>query len=112
MNYFRDSFKELSKVSWPTFQRMIQLTIFVIIFSIASAALIGAADYLLNNGYQAVVDFSIESGFNTTSGTAEPVTTSGAEPVSVEIDGSDIDGNAITISPESGEATVETTPEN
>lgn len=44
-NYFKDSWIELTKVSWPTRKQALQLTIIVVIFSIVVAGFIGAVDY-------------------------------------------------------------------
>ncbi len=56
MNYVKDSFEELRKVTWPTKQQAIRLTILVLGFCFAAAAIIGLLDFVLNSGYRALVD--------------------------------------------------------
>lgn len=44
VSYFRNSFIELGKISWPTRQQTIQLTIAVIAYSLVIGSFIGAID--------------------------------------------------------------------
>jgi preprotein translocase subunit SecE len=54
--FFRDVRSELTKVVWPTRQETIRYTITVIIFSIVIAAILGAADYGLLKGFEAIIN--------------------------------------------------------
>lgn len=48
LTYVREARAELSKVTWPSRQQAIRLSIAVVVFSIAFALLIGALDYLFS----------------------------------------------------------------
>lgn len=43
--YFRDSYQELEKVTWPTKQQVIDYTYLVIAVSVAVAVFLGGLDY-------------------------------------------------------------------
>ena len=45
ITYFRESWLELGKISWPSREQTVRLTIAVIIFSIILAGFIGAVDF-------------------------------------------------------------------
>ena len=53
--FFRDVKSELFKVVWPTRQETIRYTITVIIFSLVIAAILGAADFGLLKGVEALL---------------------------------------------------------
>ena len=53
--YFQQSWAELQKVVWPNRETAIRLTVAVIIFSLALAALIGVIDYLFTLGIQTLI---------------------------------------------------------
>jgi len=53
--FLRDVRAELSKVIWPTRQETIRYTITVIIFSLVIAAILGAADFGLLKGVEALL---------------------------------------------------------
>ena len=55
IQFFRDVRSEISKVVWPTRKEAIRYTITVIIFSIVLAAILGAADYGLLKGFEALI---------------------------------------------------------
>lgn len=55
IKYFRDVRSEVSKVIWPSRQDAIRYTITVIIFSIVLAAILGAADFGLLKGFEALI---------------------------------------------------------
>ena len=44
-NFFRDVYAELRKVVWPSRTETIRYTVTVIVFSLAIAVILGAADY-------------------------------------------------------------------
>lgn len=56
-NYLRASFEELTKVTWPTKQQAVKISIIVLIFCLVSAVLLGVIDYLFNEGYSYLVNF-------------------------------------------------------
>ena len=45
--YFRSSLSELKKVSWPSREKTVRLTFYVILISVAVAAYLGLLDYVL-----------------------------------------------------------------
>jgi len=45
IQFFREAYGELRRVSWPTFNQAVQYTILVIIISLLVAALLGVLDY-------------------------------------------------------------------
>ncbi len=47
LSYFKESYTELRKVSWPSRQTTIQYTIIVAVSSVAAGLLIGGIDFLL-----------------------------------------------------------------
>jgi preprotein translocase SecE subunit len=57
-NYFIESAVELKKVTWPTGNRAVRLTIVVLSFCIATGIFIALADWLFNFGYGQLVDYA------------------------------------------------------
>ncbi len=55
IKYFRDVRSEVSKVIWPSRQDAIRYTITVIVFSLVLAAILGAADFGLLKGFEALI---------------------------------------------------------
>lgn len=55
VNYFKESYAEIKKVTWPTRKEALNHTLLVIGISIALAAFFGALDYLLTVGLQALL---------------------------------------------------------
>ncbi len=55
VNYFRTSYEELRKVTWPSRADTIRYTIAVIVMCVAVAAYFGLLDWLLNMGLAALV---------------------------------------------------------
>lgn len=51
IRYLKDSFAELSHVTWPTRNQAINLSILVVVFVFVSALLIAGLDYAFNQGY-------------------------------------------------------------
>lgn len=58
-NYLRESLQELSRVTWPTKNQAVNLTLIVLGFMLVSAALFGFADFAFNSGYQFLLKLSI-----------------------------------------------------
>ena len=46
--FYRETLGELRKVTWPTRQEAINLTVIVLIVVVAMAALLGTVDFLFN----------------------------------------------------------------
>ncbi len=55
IQFFREVRSEMSKVVWPSRNDAIRYTITVIIFSIAMATILGAVDFGLLKGFQAII---------------------------------------------------------
>jgi preprotein translocase subunit SecE len=55
VQFFRDVRAEMAKVIWPTRRDAIRYTITVIVFSLVMAAILGAADFGLLKGFQAII---------------------------------------------------------
>lgn len=55
VQFLRDVRAEMSKVVWPTRQDTIRYTVTVIIFSIVMAGILGAADFGLLKGFEAII---------------------------------------------------------
>mgnify|MGYP001577697395 FL=1 len=55
IQFFRDVHSEISKVVWPTRKEAVRYTITVIIFSLVLAAILGAADFGLLKGFEALI---------------------------------------------------------
>lgn len=49
--YVRESWQELTHVTWPTKNQAVNICILVIVFVFISALFLAGADYLFNKGY-------------------------------------------------------------
>lgn len=105
MKYIKESFQELSKVSWPTLEQTVKYTAYVLIFSAITAALIGAMDLAFNSGYKQVVDYTIEQGINTQVEAAPAIQDGGTQPIQVNTNGT-AQPLDIQVEGGSGQATV------
>lgn len=55
VNYFRTSYQELKKVTWPSRANTIRYTVAVIVMCAVVAAYFGLLDWLLTKGLEALV---------------------------------------------------------
>ena len=55
LQFFRDVRSELVKVVWPSRRETVRYTATVIVFSLVIAAVLGAADYGLLKGFEALL---------------------------------------------------------
>lgn len=55
VNYVRDSYFEMKKVTWPTRKETTKLTTIVIIISISVAAFLGLLDYIFSSGVKEII---------------------------------------------------------
>ena len=55
IQFFRDVRAEMSKVIWPSRRDTIRYTVTVVVFSLALAIILGAADYALLQGFEALI---------------------------------------------------------
>ncbi len=58
-NYFKDSLKELRKVTWPTKNQAVKLTIIVLVFCVVFMVALGVTDYILNQLYELLLKSSM-----------------------------------------------------
>ncbi len=58
MSYFRESFEELKKVSWPSRKHAINITIFTIVFTFIATVFITFVDNGLNSLFKYILDNS------------------------------------------------------
>ena len=56
LQFFKDVKAELYKVVWPSRQDTLRYTITVIVFSLVVAAILGAADFGLLKGFEAIIN--------------------------------------------------------
>lgn len=55
VRYFKDSYQELHKVSWPTKNQAVRISAIVLVFSLLTAAFIGVLDYALTLGVTTLI---------------------------------------------------------
>lgn len=56
INFFREVKSELFKVVWPTRRDTIRYTVSVVVFSVVVALILGAADFGLLQGFEAILN--------------------------------------------------------
>jgi preprotein translocase subunit SecE len=54
--YFKGCISELRKVTWPTKEQTLRLTIIVSIFSLVTAFFFGVIDFLFGFGFKELID--------------------------------------------------------
>jgi len=55
IQYFRDSVAEFNNITWPTRKQAVRISVIVLAFMVASAAVLGTLDQLLAVGYKALM---------------------------------------------------------
>lgn len=58
MNYFKESFEEIKKVTWPTSNKALKITVITIVFTAISTLVITGLDFSFRKGYDALTDLS------------------------------------------------------
>lgn len=58
MNYFKDSFEEMKKVTWPTNNQALKVTVITVIFTAISTLLLTSFDFTFSKGYDALIELS------------------------------------------------------
>ena len=58
VDYLQDSVQELKKVTWPTRNQAVRLTLLVLGFCVAAAVVIGLMDGIFSFGHQKLVDYA------------------------------------------------------
>ncbi len=54
-HFFRESYEEFKRVSWPTRQETIRYTLFIIGFSIALALFLGLLDFIFSRSLETLL---------------------------------------------------------
>jgi len=57
-HYLKDSTHELKLVTWPTQERLLQLTVITVVFVLISSLFLGAVDFGLNKAYTWLLSLS------------------------------------------------------
>lgn len=99
INYFEESFQEMRKVTWPTRNQAMRLTMLVLIFCLVSAIVIGAMDAVFNYGHQKLIEIA-PAATSTTDETSSALTaeaqpesqpiTAEATPGTINVNGQEI----------------------
>jgi preprotein translocase subunit SecE len=55
LNYIKESYAEMKKVTWPTKKETYRYTVLVIGISVATAAFLGLLDYLFAFGFKFII---------------------------------------------------------
>jgi preprotein translocase subunit SecE len=58
VEYFQESFMEMKKVTWPTRNQAVRLTLLVLGFCFGAAIVIGAMDAIFSFGHQKLIDYA------------------------------------------------------
>ena len=54
-NYLSEAMQELTKVSWPTKNQAVRLTIIVMVFCLITGVLLGALDFVLSEIFTYII---------------------------------------------------------
>lgn len=73
MTYFRESFEELKKVTWPTRRQTINYSLAVVALSILVAVFIGGLDYGFSEGIEKLLSLSDSAPSSTVDTTGQPI---------------------------------------
>ena len=49
INYFKDAYRELELVRWPTRQQAVRLSVIVLVFTLINSAIFGLIDFGFSN---------------------------------------------------------------
>lgn len=60
MNYFKNSLEEIKKVTWPTRNRAVSITIITIIFTLVSTLILSFFDFGFRKGYDYLTDLGLK----------------------------------------------------
>lgn len=99
MSYIKDSFEEIKKVTWPTNNQAVKVSIITIAFTIISTLIITGLDFAFRQGYDELTDMSPKAQFNQAM-FDEMDSTPETPPIELDssmIQATDADGNPIEI---------------
>ncbi len=91
MNYFKDSVEEIKKVTWPTRNRALQITVITIVFTAIATVFLTSIDFGFKKGYDALTDLSPKVNPEASEQTATPNIDLGA------IQATDAEGNPVSL---------------
>lgn len=100
MKFFKDSYKELEKVTWPTKNHAISITILTVVFTVIATAFLTVVDGSFKEFYNYLIDVSPKSQ---AVAPIQPQIDASAIKLTDQ-DGNEIDSSAIQINPVSSEA--------
>lgn len=60
VQYFIDSYAELSKVTWPTKIQAVNICVLVVVFVFAAALVFAGVDYVFNLGYEYLLNLPVK----------------------------------------------------
>jgi preprotein translocase SecE subunit len=98
VNYFKDSFEELKKVTWPTNNHALKVTVLTVIFTAISTLVLTAFDFSFSKGYDALIELSPKASSNRDTQQAE--VDQAANPIKLDspmIQAQDTDGNPVNV---------------
>ena len=58
MKFFKESIEEFKKVTWPTRNRAMQITIITIVFTFISTIVLTSVDFTFKKGYDYLIEIS------------------------------------------------------
>lgn len=109
LTYLQESYQELKKVSWPTRNQAMRLTILVLSFVFAMSVFVGLLDLGLSFGRQKLIDLAPPSAAAPTTnlGGEQPIDTSGIKvtPTAIGANGKELPAGAVTVVPTDTTAT-------
>lgn len=102
VTYVQESFQELRKVSWPTRNQAVRLTVLVLSFVFVMSIIIGLFDLALSFGRQKLVDLAPPATIIPAEvGAEQPIDTSAIKitPKAITADGEELPADAMTVVP-------------
>ena len=96
MNYFRDSFEEIRKITWPTRNRAMQITIVTIIFIIISTFVFTGVDLAFKKGYEALTNLSPKANQPIQDLSTQPIQATTPNVTTTDANGNPVKGLTVT----------------
>lgn len=101
-DYIESSFQEIRKVTWPTRQQAVRMTVLVIGFCLVAALILGSVDFIFNTGYRKLVEVSPAGSQPSIvdqipTGSTTPTSTTGDEVKVNNVSATDASGQPVTI---------------
>jgi preprotein translocase SecE subunit len=94
VNYFKESFEEIKKVTWLTSNKALKITVITIIFTAISTLVVTGLDFSFRKGYDSLVELSPKVQ-------QSPVTPSNSQELPIDIGSAvqavDAEGNPVDV---------------